>query len=382
MTRSVAVGMDSSEGSPQRIVVRMPNWLGDVVMSTPGLRALRRAYPSAEIVALVPEALAPVLEGSSAVDAIWPLASGRGAAMRLAARRLAREPFDLGVVIPESISSALLMRRGRVRHVVGYGRDPLRRFLLHEQVPAPADWGRRRWVSKEHFVLALMAAVGAPSSDVRLRLEVTESEEARLARVMEQQGTSLESLAGRPPILIAPGASYGGAKCWPTESFAALADELAGRDGPIFLIGTAAERERLETVERAMRSPLNPLRPKMTRVLAGVLDLGALKALMRRAALLVANDAGARHLASAFDVPSVIFFGPTSLAKTSENLESVEALETEHECRPCYRRECPIDHRCLGSIGVAEAVAAAERALARGECRKGPRTVDLTAVGR
>jgi heptosyltransferase-2 len=97
--------------------------------------------------------------------------------------------------------------------------------------------------------------------------------------------------------------------------------------------------------------------------LTGELDLGMLKALLSRARLVVANDAGARHVATAFGVPSVVFFGPTSVAKTDENLETVEVLETEHSCRPCYRRTCPIDHRCLTSIGVHEAIAAADRAL-------------------
>jgi heptosyltransferase-2 len=81
--------------------------------------------------------------------------------------------------------------------------------------------------------------------------------------------------------------------------------------------------------------------------------------------LLVANDAGARHVAAAFEVPSVVFFGPTSVTKTAENLARVEVLETQHACRPCYRRECPIDHRCLTSIDVAEALDAIDRALFR-----------------
>jgi len=87
--------------------------------------------------------------------------------------------------------------------------------------------------------------------------------------------------------------------------------------------------------------------------------------LLRRARLLVCNDAGARHVAIAFGTPAVVFFGPTSVAKTSENLERVEALETDHACRPCYRRRCPIDHRCLVSIGPGEAMEAVERLLSR-----------------
>ena len=87
--------------------------------------------------------------------------------------------------------------------------------------------------------------------------------------------------------------------------------------------------------------------------------------LMQELNLDVANDAGARHVAAAFGVPSVIFFGPTSVSKTADNLARIEILETEHGCRPCYRRRCPIDHRCLTSIGVEEALAASARAFER-----------------
>jgi heptosyltransferase-2 len=87
--------------------------------------------------------------------------------------------------------------------------------------------------------------------------------------------------------------------------------------------------------------------------------------LVRRAAVLVGNDAGARHIAVAFGVPAVVFFGPTSVAKTDENLDGVTVLETAVDCRPCYRRECPIDHRCMTRIAPERAVAATLAAVER-----------------
>ncbi|MEE8166570.1 MAG: lipopolysaccharide heptosyltransferase II [Myxococcota bacterium] len=342
---------------PERILVRGPNWLGDLVMSTPGFRALRRAYPRAKIVALVPATLAPLLAGSHDFDEIWPLRPRTLSGMRADARRIADGAFELGLLIPESISSALLMRWGRVGHITGYARDLVRRILRHQAVPAAPEWGLRRLVSKERFVLGLMEAVGAGSTDATLRLEVTPDEELRLGVLLRERGTLLDEFGTASPIVLAPGASYGESKCWPVASFAALADRLAARGERVLLIGTAAERDRLEAVQRQMASEAIDL--------GGVLDLGTLKALLRRTRLLVANDAGARHVAAAFDVPSVIFFGPTSVTKTVENLVRVEVLETEHGCRPCYLRECPIDHRCLTSIEVAEALAAIDRALNR-----------------
>jgi heptosyltransferase-2 len=84
--------------------------------------------------------------------------------------------------------------------------------------------------------------------------------------------------------------------------------------------------------------------------LAGRLDLGGAKALLRRVALLVCNDSGTRHIAAAFGVPSLMMLGPTSLEKTDCNLEQVRVYTAGVDCSPCYRRECPIDHRCMTRI--------------------------------
>ena len=350
MTRS-----ETTAQQPQKILVRAPNWLGDLVMSTPGFNALRLAHPNAHIVGLVSESVAPVLAGSKDFDEIWTIRSRGLSSIREVARRIAIESFDLGIVIPESISSALMMRWGRVARVVGYARDPVRRALLHEVVPAPPEWGRRRLVSKELFVLGLMRSVGAEREDTRLELGTTADETDRLDAVLESCGLDVERIESKPPIVLAPGASYGDSKCWPVARYAAFADEMSRRGECVVLIGTEAESDRTRAVRDEMgSSPID---------LTGRLDLGSLKALLSRARLLVANDAGARHVATAFGVRSVVFFGPTSVAKTDENLESVEVLETEHACRPCYRRRCPIDHRCLTSIGIPEAIAAADRAL-------------------
>lgn len=342
-----------------RILVRCPNHAGDVVMSTPGLAALRTAYPEVEIVAQLPQPLIPLLEGGGLVDAFWPIESRGGGvqALRREAKRIAESGFELGIAIPESISSALLLRLGRVGHVVGYARDPVRACLLHERVPADPDWGSRRFVSRERFVLRLMQAVGADGGGEppRLRLATTTAEEARLESVLRRYGTGVDSLRREPPIVLAPGAGFGEAKCWPAESFATLADRLARDGAPVFLVGAPGEEALVESVTRALRT--RPI------VLAGVLDLGALKVLLRHARLLVANDAGARHIAAAFGVPSVIFFGPTSVAKTPDNLERVQVLETDHACRPCYLRRCPIDHRCLRTLSVERAEEAAHRAM-------------------
>ncbi|MFP6655265.1 MAG: hypothetical protein VCB25_06535, partial [Myxococcota bacterium] len=198
-------------GRAERILVRCPNWLGDVVMATPGLRALRRANPDARIVAQLPSQLIPLLEGEGSCDELWPITPGSAGlrALRSEAERVASHRFDLGILIPESISSALRMRWGRVGWIAGFARDPVRRLLLDEVVSAPSAWGRRRLVSRERFVTELMSGLGAPTQGLDLVLCVTEEEEARLSAVLAEHCLDREQLDRDPPILLAPGASFG-----------------------------------------------------------------------------------------------------------------------------------------------------------------------------
>lgn len=303
-------------------------------MATPGFRALREALPGARLVLHLRPGLEPLMAGAPWFDDVIPVHSYHAGARALLreGRALRAHRFDLGLCLPDSISSALLMRAAGVRHVVGYRRG-LRGPLLHRAVPPGADWGRRRLVAREHFVLGLVAAAGLPTSGTRLELFTTPCEEARAEKL-------LAPLAGHGLIaVLAPGASYGASKRWPAASFARVGDALAAAGIDVVLAGAPDEAPLTAAVRAAMAEPALDL--------AGALDLGTLKALVRRAALVVCNDAAARHVAVAFGVACIALLGPTSLAKTSENLAGVRVVETDVGCRPCYLRDCPIDHRCM-----------------------------------
>jgi heptosyltransferase-2 len=336
---------------PQQILVRGPNWTGDVIMATPGFRALREGFPRARLVLHLRPGLEPLLSGSPWFDEILPVRSYHGglvALLREGASLRARR-FDLGLCLPDSFSSALLMRAAGVGRVVGYRRSG-RAPLLHRALPLPAGVGARVLLARELHVLGLVEAVGCPARGTHLELFTTPGEEAEAGAALRAAGIPEE----RALVLLAPGASFGPSKLWPAERFAAVGDALAGAGSAVAVIGTAAEAGLAERVRVAMRAPAASL--------AGRLSLGGLKALVRRAALLVANDAGARHVAVAFGVPAVVLMGPTALEKTNLNLERVRVLCADVPCRPCYLRECPIDHRCMTRI-EAGAVASAALAL-------------------
>ncbi len=341
--------------SAREILVRGPNWTGDLIMATPGFRALRAGFPDARITLLVREPLCPLLDGAPWFDRVVPLAPGRSGLLRLlregrALRRSKR--FELGLCLPDSFEAALLMRLAGVRHSVGYARGG-RSALLHEAVPLPAA-SARVLLARELHVLGLVEALGCPPRGTALELFVTEAEEREAeARLLERGVDPAAKL-----VLLAPGASFGASKLWPAESFAAVGDALSEQGASLVVVGGPGERALAARVAAAMRGPVADL--------TGAIGLGPLKALVRRARLLVANDAGARHLAVAFGVPCVVLMGPTSLEKTNLNLERVSVLSADVACRPCYLRDCPIDHRCLTRIPPALVAAEGARALAAG----------------
>jgi heptosyltransferase-2 len=356
---------------PRTLLVRAPNWVGDLVMATPAFRALREGFPAARIAVQLREGLRPLLEGAPWFDEVLPLhASGRSAwGFARDAWQLRRRRFDVGLCLPESFSSALLMRLGGVRCVVGYRRDA-RSLLLHRAVEPPGPRRGRLLVPRERHVLGLVEALGCPARGSHLELFTTGAEEARAAAALAARGVAPEA----PLALLAPGASYGPAKLWGAERFAVVGDALAGAGAHVVLVGTPAEGALCARVAARMTAPVADL--------GGALDLGALKALIRRARVLVCNDAGARHVAVAFGVPCVVMFGPTSLEKTGLNLERVTVFEaTDVSCRPCYRRSCPIDHRCMTRISPERVARAALAALRAGPGGAGARACRDGAAG-
>ncbi len=343
---------------PRSVLVRAPNWAGDVVMATPGFRALRERFPDARLALQILPGLAPLLDGAPWFDEVLPLASHRKgtAALLREGRALRGRRFELGVCLPDSVSSALLMRAAGVERIVGYGRG-LRGVLLHDSVPPLSGDDGSPYVPRERHVLGLVAALGGRAEDVRLELFVTDGEQAEAEAALAAGGLAPDA----PMAALAPGASYGSSKCWPAESFAEVADALSERGITPVLVGAPSEREISERVVAAAKRGVLDL--------TGAISLGALKAVLRRARLLVCNDAGARHVAVAFGTPAVCLFGPTSVEKTKLNLERVKVLTADVACRPCYHRVCPIDHRCMTRILPAEVLAASEGALGPAEGR-------------
>jgi heptosyltransferase-2 len=335
--------------STMKILVRLPNWVGDAVLALPALDSIRRAYPEAEIWAAGPAWIADLLPRRGAVAGVIPAATGRGAAaLKASARELRSRKFDLGILFTNSFGSALELRLARIPERWGYARDG-RGFLLTRRIPAPAAGsGLHQAVS----YLNLLARLGLDAGRPEPRLEVEPEDAARADEMLRRAGR----VPGRPFVVLGPGAAYGTAKRWPAARFIELGVRLQREaDAEIVLVGTAGE----ESLSAGIAAGL--VRPALD--FTGRTTLRELAALLGRARLVVINDTGPMHIANALGVPVVAVFGPTDPAATGPLRTPAAVLKKDVACWPCLYRTCPYDHRCMIRIEAAEAFEAGRRFL-------------------
>jgi heptosyltransferase-2 len=331
--------------APRSLLVRAPNWIGDAVMATPTLAALRAGFPAARIAVLGRSAVADVLAGHPAVDEVVVDDHRRSHAgvwgrLRLVAE-IRRRGFDTVLLLPNSFDSALVAALARVPARVGYrtdGRGP----LLTVALPAP----RRPWPHMTSYYLGLLSAWGVSGDARAVSLAVTPGERDKARRRLGEWGVKSTDQV----VAMNPGAAYGSAKRWPAERFAAVAERLA-RDGEfVIVLGAATERGLGDAIVSGLGG-----RAVNAAGLTTIRDVMAILTWCRR---LVTNDSGPMHVAAALGVPVTAIFGPTDPRATSPIGGSVTLLQHTVDCAPCRYRDCPIDHRCMTAVSVDEVYAA------------------------
>jgi heptosyltransferase-2 len=355
---------------PKKLLVVQPSWVGDAVMATPALRALRELYPQAHISYLMRRYVKEVYTGMPWADQLITYRTGKtkkkagkGQFIDLAARlRAAR--FDMAVLLPNSFKSALVCKMARIPRVIGYERDG-RGFLLTDKLLPVKERGKFVPSPIVKYYLGIAHYLGSHHRDLRLELFVTPSERREAQEVFARSGLDPDlhrpaSHGGRPPlVLLNPGAQYGAAKCWLPEYFAELGDRLIRELGATVLISAAPkERAIVDAINRHMtHSAVDLSRAGMT--------LGALKEVVRRCDLMVTNDTGPRHIAAAFDVPVVTVFGPTHPEWTEIYYAKERQVAVKVFCGPCQKKTCPLDHRCMTRVTPAMVYATSLQLLGR-----------------
>jgi len=340
---------------PSRILVVLPNPVGDVVMATPALAALRRRFAAAHITMLGRAPALAVLAGTHLADAVLP---ERRPWWRTAVA-LRRRRFDLAVLLPNSFRSALTAWAGGARRIVGTDRGGRGWMLSHPLAPPRDERGRLRAVPQIDTYNALAERAGAPAPDRKMTLGVAPADATAAEALLVEAGVE----AARPIVMLNPGAAYGPSKRWPPERFAAVADALIERrDAQIVINAAPTERDIAAAVEVWMRHDpaVNFARCDNT--------LGLLKALLARTRLLITNDTGARHLGVALGADVVTIFGSTDPERTRLDAPRERIVRVDVPCGPCQKKECPLPagperHQCMTAISVAQVLAEAEELL-------------------
>lgn len=311
----------------RRVLIRAPNWVGDVVLSLGAVRDVRRNFPESRIEILALPWVADLYRAVVEVDAVRQSAGFRPDVAAI------RGAFDLAVLLPNSFGSALQVLAAGIPERWGYatdGRGPL--LTRRARVPAAV-----RGHSQVYYYRAMLAGVG---------LEVSASPDVSLRCPDDWKACGDALLGGAGPWLgLNPGAFYGTAKRWIPARYAAVADLLSRETGAqVAILGGPAERPLGKAIAAGMRSP--------ARLLCGETSLAGLVGVLSRLRLLVTNDSGPMHVAAALGVPLVAVFGPTDWRETAP-IGGAHRLVREHvECAPCKLRECPIDHRCMRRVTV------------------------------
>ena len=332
---------------PLRTLIVAPQWIGDAVMSEPLLARLAARGDAISVAAL--PWVAPVFRAMPQVREVIELPFQHGRldwAQRRAVATELRGRFDMALVLPNSIKSALIPFMARIPLRVGYHGEG--RFgLLNRRLPNPP--GRPPMVA---FYSALAGDDAAAQQPPRLYFEG-----AVLRRATESTGVQPQSY-----WVFAPGAEYGPAKCWPAAHYAALARSLFAAHGlPVLLLGS--------NKEAALCHQISAAAPGACRVLAGQTSLVDAMALIAASRGLVSNDSGLMHVAAAFGVPQVAVFGSTSPEHTPPLNPRARVIwlkgDLDLDCMPCFERVCRFGHtRCLTEVTPQRVEAALQTALA------------------
>lgn len=340
----------------RHILVRCPNWVGDLIMATPLFECLRKNLPDVRITALTRAYNAKIIEDAPWVDAIIPCEDKSFAGILKTANAVKASGADTAVLLPNSMRAYLPVRMAGINSIYGYRRG-IRKFLVKGPLPARDGHGILPLPMVDYYLeLCRWLGLALPEHP-EPSLYVSETLSTDAGRLLSKYGITDRDMV----IGLNPGAKFGSSKCWPPEYFARLAELLQEQWAcrMLLFVGPGETQIADEIMARTKAQLINTD--------ADRIDLALLKPMIRRCDLLITNDTGPRHYAVAFKRPVVAIIGPTDPRYTARNLEQTVVLRRELPCAPCHRKKCPENHECMRGITPEEVLEAAMRLLSRPE---------------
>lgn len=338
-------------------MVRLPNWLGDVVMAVPALRELRRVLPHANLTVVSRPGTADIFIDADFVDEVLVYdRTGLGSAWNQAGE-WRRRKFDLAVLFQNAFEAAAIAFLSRVPARIAYATER-RGALLTHPLPSPV-WKDERHESFYYLNIVteleriLYGASAIETTQPRFDLRVSEDRKRKAFDLLLEHGAR----ANAPLTLLCPGSINSRAKRWPAQRYAVLADRLVGLGANVALIGSPGESDVTQEVCKHAQRQLV--------VLTGKTTIAEVTALISIADVLISNDTGPAHIGAALNTPTLVIFGPTNPLTTYPLSSNAEIIRRPPDCAPCMLRDCPIDHRCMTAIPPEEVFERAAALISR-----------------
>lgn len=346
--------------SVRRVLVVRLRSIGDTVLATPSLIALKRFLPHAEVDILLENWVAPLLDGFDAVDGIVTVGEGTAARFR-AAREIRRRKYDVAINLHGGTTATFFTFLSGALHKIGYSYYQFP-FLYNHLLSSSSDFWKAEHTHSAEQQLALLGFVGVPVGDrPRSRLVVTNSAVGSLKKKFHAKPQSRkEEIISGEFVLMHPAAAFA-TKQWATKHFARTAEFLYERGLQTVAIAAAHEGEILEKLRSESKTPVTTFHD---------LTLPEITALATKARLFVGNDSGIAHIAAAVNTPSVVIFGSSNIHHWRPWTDAPNEIVYEKlPCQPCPGYICAEfgDPRCILSVSTESVFEAIERVLKQSE---------------
>ncbi|MBC7363063.1 MAG: lipopolysaccharide heptosyltransferase II [Candidatus Aminicenantes bacterium] len=318
-----------------KILVFLPRQLGGSLLSLPALRALRMNFPTSEITLVANESFSGLLARLLPDYSFFSFPEIKDIKkLKSASQLMARQHFDLAVLLEDSFASALLVYLARIPERWGYDREN-RGFMLTRKI-------RLKYTDPPlhlmDYYLNLLKKFGLRTEGAKNHCSLSEDTLRVAASKLHQAGLSSSDNL----IVLKPGSSYGLARVWPLDYQIELVDKLLGLKAEIVLLGSAASQPVCEKISSFFNARLYNL--------AGRWPLEELPGILALARVYIGNDGGLTHLANALGRPVIALYGPTDAKICGPALPPSYTFQQPVPCSPCSYKNCPYDHRCLKEI--------------------------------
>jgi len=333
--------------TPQNVLVIKLRYLGDVLLATPTLKALKSSYPSLRVTMVVNRGTEGMLVGNPHVDEVLPLERGSLLGQWRFLSGLRQRRFDIVIDLTDADRSAFLTRMSLAPMRIGFNAEQRMRGWCYTDV-VRADPASHR-IDRD---LAALKPLNIVAGDKTPRLWLTPQDDRSAEDMLARLGVTRD----RPIVVLQPGARYW-FKAWPVERFAELGDRLQEKHGCHVLIGGS-------NLEAELAQQIVQLSKSRPTVLAGQVSIRTFAAVLKLSDLFIGNDSGVMHIAAAVGTPVVALFGPSNPAEWGPRGALAEILYKGLDCRACFHPTCHRgEQNCMRLITLDEVVSAAVRLL-------------------